>query len=101
MRWTMSSNNDVELIATASFGLEAVIARELKDLGYERQSVADGRVTFVAEEPAVCRTNLWLRSADRVLLKVGSSRRGISASFSTGQPPSIGRNGFRPTDSSL
>jgi putative N6-adenine-specific DNA methylase len=68
----MSSNNDVELIATASFGLEAVVARELKDLGYERQSVADGRVTFVADEPAVCRTNLWLRSADRVLLKVGS-----------------------------
>ncbi len=68
----MSSNNDVELIATASFGLEAVVARELKDLGYERQSVADGRVTFVANEPAVCRTNLWLRSADRVLLKMGS-----------------------------
>jgi putative N6-adenine-specific DNA methylase len=68
----MSSNNEVELIATASFGLEAVVARELKGLGYERQSVADGRVAFHADLDAVCRTNLWLRSADRVLLKVAS-----------------------------
>jgi putative N6-adenine-specific DNA methylase len=68
----MSSNNEVQLIATAGFGLEAVVARELKDLGYERQTVADGRITFWAGLEAVCRTNLWLRSADRVLLKVGS-----------------------------
>jgi putative N6-adenine-specific DNA methylase len=68
----MSSNNEVELIATAGFGLEAVVARELKRLGYERQSVADGRVTFPADLNAICRTNLWLRSADRVLLKLGS-----------------------------
>ena len=67
----MSSNNDVELIATASFGLEAVVARELKDLGYERQSVADGRVTFVANEPAVCRTNLWLRRRRSRVIKDG------------------------------
>lgn len=71
-RWTMSSNNEVELTATAGFGLEAVVARELKGLGYDRQSVADGRVTFPAPLDAVCRTNLWLRSADRVLLKLGS-----------------------------
>lgn len=71
----MSSNNElerVELVATAGFGLEAVVARELKDLGYERQTVADGRITFPAALEAVCRTNLWLRTADRVLLKVGS-----------------------------
>jgi putative N6-adenine-specific DNA methylase len=68
----MSSNNDAELIATAGFGLEAVVARELKDLGYERQTVADGRITFPAALESVCRTNLWLRTADRVLLKVGS-----------------------------
>jgi putative N6-adenine-specific DNA methylase len=68
----MSSNNEFELIATAGFGLEAVVARELKGLGYDRQSVADGRVTFLGDLNAVCRTNLWLRSADRVLLKVGS-----------------------------
>ncbi len=68
----MSSNYEVELTATASFGLEAVVARELKDLGYERQTVADGRITFPAGLEAICKTNLWLRSADRVLLKVGS-----------------------------
>jgi len=68
----MSSINEVELIATAGFGLEAVVARELRGLGYERQVVADGRVTFAAEPNAICRTNLWLRSADRVLLKAGS-----------------------------
>ncbi|MCH7988104.1 MAG: class I SAM-dependent RNA methyltransferase [Planctomycetes bacterium] len=63
--------SQLELIATASFGLEAVVARELKQLGYEDQTVEDGRVTFVADEAAVCRANLWLRSADRVLLKLG------------------------------
>lgn len=63
--------SDVELIATAGFGLEAVVSRELKSLGYDRQTVEDGRVTFIADEAAVCRANLWLRSADRVLVKIG------------------------------
>lgn len=64
--------NRLELIATAAFGLEAVVARELEALGYCEQVVEDGRVTFIGDELAICRTNLWLRSADRVLLKVGS-----------------------------
>lgn len=61
----------VELIATATFGLEAVVARELKELGYENQKTENGKVTFIANEQAICRTNLWLRSADRVLVKMG------------------------------
>lgn len=61
----------LELIATATFGLEAVVARELKQLGYEQQTVADGRIAFPGDKTAVCRTNVWLRSADRVLLKLG------------------------------
>jgi putative N6-adenine-specific DNA methylase len=61
----------IELIATAAFGLEAVVARELADLGYTQQQVEDGRVTFIGGELAICRTNLWLRAADRVLVKVG------------------------------
>ena len=60
-----------ELIATATFGLEAVVARELKDLGYTEQKVENGKVTFWGEEKDICRTNLWLRSADRVLVKMG------------------------------
>jgi putative N6-adenine-specific DNA methylase len=64
--------DEIELIATASFGLEAVVSRELKQLGYEQQTVEDGRVTFTADVKAICRANLWLRSADRVLVKLGS-----------------------------
>jgi putative N6-adenine-specific DNA methylase len=62
----------IQLIATAAFGLESVVARELKELGYEDQSVENGRVTFAGDLSAICRTNLWLRSADRVLVKMGS-----------------------------
>lgn len=62
----------LELIATAAFGLEAVVSRELEALGYTEQMVEDGKVTFVGDELAICRCNLWLRSADRVLIKMGS-----------------------------
>lgn len=62
----------LELIATAAFGLEAVVSRELEKLGYTEQKVEDGRVTFIGDELAICRCNLWLRSADRVLVKIGS-----------------------------
>lgn len=61
----------IELIATATFGLEAVVAREVKELGYEDMMVENARVTFAGDESAICRANLWLRSADRVLLKMG------------------------------
>ena len=61
----------MQLLATANFGLEAVVARELSALGYEDQRVEDGRVIYEADWPAVCRSNLWLRSADRVMWKVG------------------------------
>ena len=64
----------IELIATATFGLEALVAREIKELGYEDTTVENGRVTFVADELAICRANLWLRTADRVLVKMGSFR---------------------------
>jgi putative N6-adenine-specific DNA methylase len=60
----------LELIATTAFGLEAVVARELKELGYAEQRVEDGRVRFTADAAAVCRTNIRLRAASRVLLCV-------------------------------
>lgn len=61
----------VELIATATFGLEAVVAEEVKALGYGPVQVENGKVTFSADISAIPRTNLWLRTADRVRLKIG------------------------------
>ena len=61
-----------ELIAPCHFGLEAVLKKEILDLGYEISLVEDGRVTFIGDEEAVCRANVFLRTAERVLLKVGS-----------------------------
>ena len=60
----------LNLIATAAFGLEAVVARELKALGLDDTRVEDGRVRFTGEPVDVCRANLWLRSADRVLVEL-------------------------------
>lgn len=60
-----------ELIASATFGLEAIVAREVKRLGYEDVKVENARVTFRGDESAICRSNLWLRSADRVFIKMG------------------------------
>lgn len=62
---------DLQLIATSVFGLEAVVARELKWLGYDDQFVENGRVTFRGDSRAIAKTNIWLRSAERVLLKIG------------------------------
>jgi len=61
----------LHLIATCVFGLEAVVARELNWLGYTDQQVENGKVTFAGDELAICRTNIWLRCAERILVKVG------------------------------
>lgn len=60
----------LELIATATFGLEAVVKREIQNLGYKIIKTEDGKVTYMGDERAVVKSNLWLRSADRVLLKM-------------------------------
>lgn len=62
----------IELIAPCHFGLESVLKREIIDLGYEIASVEDGRVTFYGDMEALVRANIFLRTAERVLLKVGS-----------------------------
>lgn len=62
----------IELIAPCHFGLEAVLKREIQDLGYEISQVEDGRVTFYGDEKAICRANIFLRTAERILLKTGS-----------------------------
>lgn len=63
-----------ELIAPCHFGLEAVLKREITDLGYDVVQVEDGRLTFIGDEEAICRANVFLRSAERILIKVGSFR---------------------------
>lgn len=63
--------NRIELIAPCHFGLEAVLKREVQDLGYEIACVEDGRVSFYGDAKAICRANIFLRTAERVLLKVG------------------------------
>ena len=61
-----------ELIAPCHFGLEAVLKREILDLGYEISQVEDGRVTFLGDAEAIALANVFLRSAERILLKAGS-----------------------------
>ena len=60
------------LIATTAFGLEAVVRRELADLGYDGKVIAPGWIGFPGDVAAICRTNLWLRTADRVLVQVAT-----------------------------
>lgn len=67
----MSSNQIVELIATSTFGLEAVVGEEVRSLGYENAVVENGKVTFKAGIEAIPKANLWLRTADRIRLKIG------------------------------
>ena len=75
-----------ELIAPCHFGLEAVLKREILDLGYEVVKVEDGRITFKGDGAAVCRANIFLRTAERSCFR---------------EPGAFpGRNGCRRTESS-
>lgn len=65
---------EMEFIAPCHFGLEAVLKREITDLGYEIVSVEDGRVTFKGGAEALVRANIFIRTAERIMLKVGSFR---------------------------
>ncbi len=68
------ANPVYELIAPCHFGLEAVLKREILNLGYEISQVEDGKVIFLCDAEAICRANVFLRTAERVLLKAGSFR---------------------------
>jgi putative N6-adenine-specific DNA methylase len=61
----------IEIIVPTLFGVEAVCAREIRNLGYETSSVTDGRITFFGDFEAVCRANMWIRTGERVLIKIG------------------------------
>lgn len=62
------------LIAPCHFGVEAVLKKEIIDLGYEIERVEDGRITFIGDALAVCRANVFLRTAERVMIQVGRVR---------------------------
>lgn len=64
--------HEFELIAPCHFGMESVLKNEIYDIGYEISSVEDGRVTFIGDAEAIVRANIMLRTAERILLKVGS-----------------------------
>lgn len=62
---------DIELIAPCHFGLESVLKREILDLGYEIVQVEDGRITYRGDAAAIARSNVFIRTAERIMVKVG------------------------------
>ena len=64
----------LELVATCLFGLEKLLGDEIEALGYEKLSTIDGRVTFLGDEQAVVLSNIFLRFAERIYIKVGAFR---------------------------
>ena len=86
-----------ELIATSAFGLESVVRQELKNLGYDARITGAGKIRFQGDLRDVCRANLWLRSADRVLILVHEfEARDFEALFETTK--SIPWEQWIPTD---
>ena len=62
----------VELIAPCHFGLESVLKREIQELGYEIIQVEDGRITYRGDMAAIIRSNVFIRTAERIMVKIGS-----------------------------
>ncbi len=60
-----------DLVATTAFGIEAIAAKELKELGFKDLQVENGKITYKGDERAICMSNLWLRCVDRVYIKLG------------------------------
>ena len=59
-----------QLIATTTMGLEAILAKELRQLGYNKVIVSDGKVEFDGDLTDICKANLWLRTAGRIYIKI-------------------------------
>ncbi len=64
----------LNLIATSAFGLESIVVHELRKIGIEKTEVENGRINFQGDYSTVVKSNLWLRCADRVLIKLASFR---------------------------
>lgn len=89
-----------ELIAPCHFGLEAVLKREITDLGYEISKVEDGKVTFLGDAEAICYANIFLRTAERILLKVGTVHAETFDELLRVSVLFRGKNIFRKTENS-
>lgn len=63
--------SNIQLTAPCIFGVESILKKEIVKLGYEIKNVEDGRVSFIADELGVCRSNIWLRTAERVMINIG------------------------------
>ena len=90
-----------QLTAPCHFGLEAVCKREIYDLGYEITKVEDGRVTFAADAEGICRENIFLRTAERVLLEVGRFRATTFDELFEGDRKSTRLNSSHPPESRM
>lgn len=64
----------IQLVAPCHFGMEAVLKREIYDLGYDITKVEDGRVTFEGDLETICRSNIFLRTVERVMVQIGRFR---------------------------
>ena len=80
-----------ELIAPCHFGMEAVLKREILDLGYEIIKVEDGKVTFEADAQGIADANVFLRSTERILLKVAEVKAETFDELFEKQKPSMGK----------
>ena len=67
----------LQLVATCLFGLEHLLGEEIDALGYERISTIDGRITFAADEEGVALSNIFLRYAERIYIKLRSEERRV------------------------
>ena len=83
----------LEYIVPCHFGLEAVLKREIQDLGYEIVSVEDGRIVFAGDKEALCRANIFLRSAERVLIKISGDQVTSLGSIQTQRRKVLGSQG--------
>ena len=90
----------MELIAPCHFGMEAVLKREILDLGYEISKVEDGKVTFLADVEGIAQANMFLRTTERILLKTGEFKAVTLTNFLKKQRRSRGKNIFRRMASS-
>ena len=84
------STERFELIAPCHFGLEAVLKREILDLGYEISKVEDGKVTFLADAQGIADANVFLRTTERILLKVAEVKAAFDAAGLAGYEALVG-----------